>query len=151
MAKKDLSGAAGLEGLFNPRKASTPPPPKAKSKPKTSEPIKQEEPTPPPVVEPEPVEGPQTSPTPPKAERKPKAEKEKSEKPRRSSQRRSKSTFTVDISNVRQTEVKYTGIRLKQDLFKRLEAIKDREQLKSTNSLIATILEAYCNGYEAGE
>ena len=59
-----------------------------------------------------------------------------------------RNTFSVDLEGLRKKGAEYTGIRLRRELFLRLQAIAEKEKLKSTNSLISTILEAYCNGYE---
>ncbi|MEL6671255.1 MAG: hypothetical protein AAFR61_03660 [Bacteroidota bacterium] len=56
--------------------------------------------------------------------------------------------FRVNLEGVRKKKVEYTGIRLRKELFDRLSDIADQEKLKSTNSLISIVLEAYCDGYE---
>ena len=60
----------------------------------------------------------------------------------------SPNTFSVNLEGIRKIETKYTGIRLKKDLFDRLTEIAKKEKVKSTNSLIAKVLEAFCDGYE---
>lgn len=76
-----------------------------------------------------------------------KPKKQTTEKRVATAQKR-KNTFSVDLADVRKSKAEYTGIRLRRELFQRLQKIADKEKVKSTNSLISKVLEAYCNGYE---
>ena len=66
------------------------------------------------------------------------------------SEEEAQQVFRVSLDGVRKKKVEYTGIRLRQELFERLKTIAGKEKLKSTNSLISIVLEAYCEGYEKG-
>ena len=143
MAKKDLSQAAGLDALF--RRPTLPvedmPLPveeEPKAKPTVQKTVEKES---------------------PKPKEKPKAEKKKKEvpvekhsepapKPKKRQAQPKSNIFSVNLEAIRKNEVKYTGIRLKRDLFERLGKIADKEKVKSTNSLISKVLEAFCDGYE---
>lgn len=152
MAKKNLSQAAGLDALFRrptlptEEKATSvsPPPPRPKEKAPKKESKAKESPKP--KLQEKPVnkrvdkahveeaiqESPKTTPPP-----KPKAPKAKPA-----------NTFSVNLEAIRKTETKYTGIRLKKELFDKLGEIAKKEKVKSTNSLISKVLEAFCEGYE---
>lgn len=146
MAKKDLSHAKGLDALFN----SAPPITREESsRPKT---VAKQKTAPPKKVAKKPVE--------PKIEEIEAVEEEIKEQIQESPQKKAnklrkkpasnkQQLFSVNLESVRERKIEYTGIRLKKDLFQRLESIANREKLKSTNSLIALVLEAYCEGYEA--
>ncbi|MCB0838217.1 MAG: hypothetical protein KDD63_11025 [Bacteroidetes bacterium] len=135
MAKKDFSNAPGMNAFFQTSAIETPPKvkeePKKKSQPQVVK------------AKSENKEG-QTK----KVTRSPKSSGQKTEKVKSSSSEKSKSTFSVDLNGLRKKGAEYTGIRLKRELFLRLQTIAEKEKLKSTNSLISTILEAYCDGYE---
>lgn len=148
MAKKDLSHAKGLDALFNSAPSISRPEPIAKrtvAKKKTKAPVKT-----PPKKKPE-AEVLQEDTfieevlEEVKEEEAPKAQPKARKKQASSKQQ----MFSVNLEGVRKRKIEYTGIRLKKDLFERLEYIANREKLKSTNSLIALVLEAYCDGYEA--
>ncbi|MEL6251552.1 MAG: hypothetical protein AAFR87_06010 [Bacteroidota bacterium] len=145
MAKKDLSHAKGLDALFN----SAPPISREESsRPKT---VAKKKASPPKKVAKKVVE--------PQVEEKMAVEEEilddiqeapqkKVSKGRKKPASDKQQLFSVNLESVRERKIEYTGIRLKKDLFQRLESIAKREKLKSTNSLIALVLEAYCDGYE---
>jgi len=151
MAKKDLSHAKGLDALFSNSQTLT------RNEPGLPKPVKKKTPESKPVqkkvVKPEPeveLKDERVA-----EEQIPEVESEKVEKPVEKQQIRSRrkssgeKVFSVNLEGVRKRKIEYTGIRLKKDLFERLETIAQREKLKSTNSLIALVLEAYCEGYES--
>ncbi|MEM7371431.1 MAG: hypothetical protein AAF587_22645 [Bacteroidota bacterium] len=140
MAKKDLSQAPGLDALFR-RPTVTPedktviaPKPESKeAKPKKK--AQKSTPTPPPESEPKPRE-------------EVLEQKTKNSRPKKKAGEARNNVFSVNLEAIRKNEVKYTGIRLKKDLFDRLGEIAQKEKVKSTNSLISKVLEAFCEGYE---
>lgn len=141
MAKKDLSHAKGLDALFNSSATVVKQEPahtKPVAKKKSSPPVRKKKVVKPPV---ETLVAEEDSIQEEIVKETPKATRKKS----RSSQQQ---VFSVNLEGVRKRKIEYTGIRLKKDLFERLEQIAHRERLKSTNSLIALVLEAYCDGYE---
>ncbi|MEM6804893.1 MAG: hypothetical protein AAF696_26075 [Bacteroidota bacterium] len=148
MAKKDLSHAKGLDALFNSAPSISRPEPIAKrtlAKKKAKAPAKT-----PPKKEVEAEVLPEDKFVEEvleeiKEEEVPKVQA----KPRKKQSANKEQMFSVNLEGVRKRKIEYTGIRLKKDLFERLESIANREKLKSTNSLIALVLEAYCDGYEA--
>ena len=140
MAKKDLSNAAGLtglSGLFQPTRVAP------AEEEDTS--IKEE-----PVLKSKDREPKDAAVSPPPKQKKQQVRKkvdESAPKPKKE-QASAANIFSVNLEAIRKTETKYTGIRLKKDLFDRLEKIATKEKVKSTNSLIAKVLEAFCDGYE---
>ena len=137
MAKKDLSKAAGLDALFRrptlPVEENTPP-------------VKQDPPPKPKARKEEPRSSTVSPPKPQKQPAKKKAAPRQEALPKE--QAASPNIFSVNLEGIRKMETKYTGIRLKKDLFDRLGEIARKEKVKSTNSLIAKVLEAFCDGYE---
>ena len=150
MAKKDLSHAKGLDALF-----SSAPPAISREENSRTKTVAKKKTSPPKKVAKKVVE--------PKVEEKVAVEavdegirdeiqetpEKKVNKTRKKPASNKQQLFSVNLESVRERKIEYTGIRLKKDLFQRLESIANRERLKSTNSLIALVLEAYCDGYEA--
>ena len=148
MAKKDLSHAKGLDALF-----SSAPPAISREENSRTKTVAKKKTSPPKRVAQKPVE--------PKVEEEVSAVPEeimdeiqenpqkKVNKTRKKPASNKQQLFSVNLESVRERKIEYTGIRLKKNLFQRLESIANRERLKSTNSLIALVLEAYCDGYEA--
>lgn len=156
MAKKDLSHAKGLDALFSnsttvkrPEPSLPKPQAKKKTTPKVKTPAKKVAKTP--KVE-NPIQEEVVAIE--KGEELEVAASRVIEETPQVRTRKPKTTnkeqvFSVNLEGVRKRKIEYTGIRLKKDLFDRLESIANKEKLKSTNSLIAIVLEAYCEGYES--
>lgn len=148
MAKKDLSQAPGLDALFRrptiqseETTTTVAPEPKEEEKGKTEK--KEKEPSPTSHI----AKDPPKKKSPGKEETTQQKSKESAPK-KKAAPAKKNNVFSVNLEAIRKNEVKYTGIRLKKDLFDRLGKIAEKEKVKSTNSLISKVLEAFCEGYE---
>lgn len=147
MAKKNLSKAAGLDALFRrptlptEEKATSVSPPPPSPKEKDPEPEAKAKERPKPKLKEKRVEKPRVEEL---SQEQPKPVAIPTPKPPKA---QASNTFSVNLEGIRKTETKYTGIRLKKELFDKLADIAKKEKVKSTNSLISKVLEAFCEGY----